>query len=166
MHVAGVEKLLGIHMSEDYGIDDESDSGSARALSILNFLSYPISQAQIAAVERDLELPNRLLYSERMDSHVKERENLSEDTSLTAAGGDLDSAGRGLSQYVRALNHLGRHDLPHALRTDCLDGLDEPRIRAESRCPLLWMCHTSRERCIHSQMIMLRARIQLPSGKL
>jgi hypothetical protein len=131
MHVADVEKLLGIHLSEDYGEDDERD-GSAQAFNILNFLSYPVSQAQIASVERDLELPNRLLNSERMDSYVKKSENLSEDTSLIAAGGDLDSAERGLMSTCSRTEFLGRQDLVHALRTDSLYGLDEPRVQANS----------------------------------
>ena len=136
MHVADVEKLLGIHLSEDNGIGEEEES--ANALSIREFLSDPVSQAQVVAVEKRLEVPSHLPRSERKDLHVKEGENLSEDTSLNqAARGHLGFAVRGTYTSSRA-ESLGRQiDSTQAYeRTDVPYGFDDPRVGAESTMSL------------------------------
>jgi hypothetical protein len=134
MHVADVEKLLGIHMSEDYEVEEEN-AGSARALTILSSLSHSINQAQIVSVQQDLDMPMRS-QSSAEKSHVEERNALSQETSPTAAGGYLGFAERGVSTSSRD-ELKGRLILTQAFRTDSPYGSETPRVGADSTISLV-----------------------------
>ena len=131
MHVADVEKLLGICMSEDYE-GEEENAGSARALTILGALSHPVSQAQIAVVQQDLDSP-LCSHGSADKSHVDERNASSEGRLPTAVQEDLSFAERGLQSKGSRDMSMGRHTHSQSpRRTDYLDGFDTPRVGADS----------------------------------